>query len=317
MIDVAVLAPHGVVSFDLAIPCQVLGIAAIGDEGARYRVTVCGVPARSVQTSSGFTLTCDAGPRRAAGAHTVVVPGTADNGTVVDEHVSRVLRRAHGRGARIVSICTGAFALAAAGVLDGRRATTHWAQAPRLAQDHPDVDVDASALYVQDGPVFTSAGLAAGIDLCLHLIREDFGAEAANVAARRMVVAPHRSGGQAQFIERPVAPQPESGLGTTKAWILEHLDERLTLDAMARHAHMSVRSFSRHFVAETGVTPLQWLLEQRVRAAQALLESSDLDVEGVATACGFGSATSLRHHFRRVTATTPLAYRRAFLQGGA
>lgn len=310
--DVAVLAPHGVVVFDLAIPCQALAFATIGEGEVRYRVTTCATRPGRVQTSNGFFLDCDAGPERALEADTVVVPGTADDGTVVYDDVTEVLQHAARRGARLVSICTGAFALAAAGLLDGRRATTHWAQAARLAADYPDVDVDPHALYVEDGPVFTSAGLAAGIDLCLHLVRRDHGFEIANLAARRMVVAPHRSGGQAQFIERPVSVAEDRGLDATRAWMLRHLDQPLTLGDMAAHAHMSPRSFARHFAAEAGASPLQWLIEQRVRAAQALLETSDLDVESIATASGFGSAASLRQHFRRLTATTPLAYRRTF-----
>jgi transcriptional regulator GlxA family with amidase domain len=310
--DVAVLAPHGVVAFDLAIPCQVLAFATVGENASRYRVTTCATVPGPVQSSNGFFISCDAGPERALDADTVVVPGTADNGTIVYDEVTEILREAAGRGARVVSICTGAFALAAAGLLDGRRATTHWAAAARLAADHPEVDVDPRALYVEDGPVITSAGLAAGIDMCLHLVRQDHGAEVANVAARRMVVAPHRAGGQAQFAERPVAPVEGRGLDATRTWMTDHLAEPLTLDRMAAHAQMSTRSFSRHFVAETGVSPVQWLLAQRVQAAQTLLETSDLDVESVAGACGFGSATSLRQHFRQVTSTTPLAYRRTF-----
>jgi transcriptional regulator GlxA family with amidase domain len=312
--EVAVLAPHGVVAFDLTIPCQVLGMATLAENEARYRVTVCGVRrGKRVQTSNGFFLDCQEGPDFAVAAHTVVVPGTADNGWIVNKDVSMVLGQAAAAGARIVSICTGAFAVAAAGLLDGRRATTHWHEAPRLAKDHPSVDVDAHALYVQDGSIFTSAGLASGIDLCLHLVRLDYGAEVANVAARRMVVAPHRSGGQAQFIERPVSVAADQGLDGTREWILRNLERPLTLADMAAYAHRSTRSFSRHFVAETGLSPLQWLVDQRVRAAQTLLEAGDLDVEAIARACGFGSAVSLRQHFRKIVGTTPMAYRRSFL----
>lgn len=310
--DVAVLAPHAVVAFDLAIPCQVLAFATMGDGEVRYRVTTCGMRPGPVQTSNGFFITPDAGAERAVEADTVVVPGTADNGMVVQDEVSEVIARAAERGARLASICTGAFALAAAGVLDGRRATTHWAHAARLASEHPLVDVDAEALYVEDGPVATSAGLAAGLDLCLHLVRRDHGFEIANQAARGMVVPPHRSGGQAQFIERPLPSTEGRGLGATRAWILRHLGKPVTLAQMAEHAHMSPRSFSRHFVAETGTSPMQWVLDQRVRAAQTLLETSDLDVESIARECGFGTAVSLRQHFRRGTSTTPLAYRRTF-----
>lgn len=313
--EVAVLVPHGAVVFDVAIPCQVLGIATLGADFARYRVAVCQAGPLPAQTSSGFSIDGLAGFDQALEAGTLVVPGTGDNSTSAE--VSDLLQEAYRRGARIVSICTGAFALAAAGLLDGRRATTHWDHAQQLAEAYPQIDVDAAALYVQDGNVFTSAGLAAGIDLCLHLVRLDHGAEVANLAARRMVVPPHRSGDQAQFVDRPVNVAHGRRLDATREWMLDRIKEPITLEAMAGHAYMSRRSFSRHFIAETGTTPLQWLVEQRVRHAQRLLESSHLDVEGVASESGFGTATSLRQHFRRVTGTTPLAYRQAFFTATA
>jgi AraC family transcriptional regulator, transcriptional activator FtrA len=310
--EVAVLVPNAVVAFDVAIPCQVLAFATMGDGEVRYRVRTCGVSGGPVQTANGFEITPDAPPEAALRADTVLVPGTADNGLSVDAELGELIAEVAEGGARIASICTGAFALAAAGVLDGRRATTHWAHAGRLATEYPQIDVDPDALYVEDGPAFTSAGLAAGLDLCLHLVRRDYGFGVANLAARGMVVPAHRTGGQAQFIERPVPPLEGSELDDTRAWILDHLDESLTLERMARHAHMSPRSFSRHFVAETGSSPMRWVLDQRVRAAQDLLETTNFDVESIATECGFGSATSLRQHFRRITSTTPLAYRRTF-----
>jgi len=211
-----------------------------------------------------------------------------------------------------VSVCTGAFALAAAGLLDGRRATTHWRDAAELAAGYPAVRLDADVLYVAGEPVMTSAGVAAGIDLCLHLVRRDLGSEAANRAARHVVVAPHRSGGQAQFIERPVPAATHSGLEATRTWILERLREPLTVVDMAGHAGFAPRTFARRFRAETGTTPLQWLLHQRVLLARRLLEATDVPVEQVATDAGFGSAVNLREHFRRATATTPSAYRAAF-----
>ena len=223
------------------------------------------------------------------------------------------LRAAHARGARVASICTGAFVLAHAGLLDGRRATTHWAHAERLAERYPAVTVDPGVLYVDEGDVLTSAGVAAGIDLCLHLVRRDHGAEVANAVARRIVVAPHRDGGQAQFVEAPVpVADGARARSRTRAWALERLREPLTVAAMARHAACSERTFARRFRAETGTTPLQWLLGQRVLHARRLLEATDLPVEHVADAAGFGTAASLRAHFRRATATTPLAYRRTF-----
>jgi transcriptional regulator GlxA family with amidase domain len=212
----------------------------------------------------------------------------------------------------MVSICTGAFALAAAGVLDGRRATTHWRDAALLAERHPAVDVDPDVLYVDEGRVLTSAGVAAGIDLCLHLVRRDHGAQVANDVARRIVVAPHRSGGQAQFVDRPLPDGVGAGLEATRAWALERLDAPLTVAALAAHAHVSERTFLRRFRAETGTTPLRWLHEHRVAEARRQLEQTDLPVEHVAARCGFGTAVSLRRHFARATRTTPTAYRRAF-----
>jgi transcriptional regulator GlxA family with amidase domain len=212
----------------------------------------------------------------------------------------------------VVSICTGAFVLAAAGLLDGRRATTHWAAAERLASDYPNVEVDPAVLYIDDGTVCTSAGVAAGIDLCLHLVRQDYGAETANAIARGMVVAPHRSGGQTQFAQAPVPAVDDGSLERTRRWMLAHLAEPLTIDKLARHASVSSRTFSRRFVAETGTTPLQWVLTQRVLLARRLLETTDEPVARVAALAGFGDALNLRNHFGRATGTSPLAYRRTF-----
>jgi transcriptional regulator GlxA family with amidase domain len=213
-----------------------------------------------------------------------------------------------------MSICTGAFALAHAGLLDGRRATTHWDDAGELASRFPAVQVDPDVLFVDDGDVLTSAGVAAGLDLCLHVVRQDHGADVANAVARRTVIAPHRDGGQAQFIELPVPPSVEGAadLAATRAWALERLNEPLDVATLARHALVSPRTFARRFVAETGTTPHKWLLHQRVLEARRLLETSDMPIEEVASACGFGSAASLREHFRRQTGTSPTAYRRTF-----
>jgi transcriptional regulator GlxA family with amidase domain len=212
----------------------------------------------------------------------------------------------------VASVCAGAFALGEAGLLDGRRAATHWRHADELAARFPLATVEPDVLYTDDGDLLTSAGVAAGIDLCLHLLRRDLGAEAANRVARRVVVAPHRPGGQAQFAEAPLPAADERGLAATRAWMLGRLDEPLTVAAMAAHACCSERSFARRFRAETGTTPLQGLLAQRVLAARGLLERTDLPVETVAGRCGFGTATGLRDHFRRACRTTPTAYRSAF-----
>lgn len=304
---IAVLALPEVVAFDLAIPAQVFGRRGRG----RYAMTVCAEQAGPVPTTTGFDIVAPAGLEAVATADTVVVPGY-DPVDDVPRAVGDALRAAHARGARMVSICTGAFALAAAGLLDGRRATTHWQWAALLAERHPAITVDPDVLYVDEGDVLTSAGVAAGIDLCLHLVRCDHGAEAANRIARRLVVAAQRDGGQAQFVERPL-PAAGSGLSATRAWMLEHLGEPLTVAQMADHAGYSERSFIRRFRAETGEPPLRWLTRERVREAQRLLEGSDLPVEVVATRCGFGTAATLRTHFMRQTATTPTAYRRTWL----
>ena len=223
------------------------------------------------------------------------------------------LRAAAARGARVASICTGAFALAYAGLLDGRRATTHWFAADELARRFGAVDVEQNSLYVEDGRILTSAGLSAGIDLCLHIVRSDHGERIGSRVARAMVAAPHRDGGQAQFIERALPETPgDDSLEPVRRWALDHLDEPLDVATLARRAAVSPRTFARRFVAETGTTPLRWLNTQRVLEARRLLEHTDLDVEQVAARSGFGSAPSLREHFRRATATTPTAYRRAF-----
>lgn len=306
---IAILALPPVVAFDLAIPAQVFGHPT---ERARYDVRVCSVAPGDVESSTGFAIVAGHGLEALDDAETVIVPGVWRDGAAFDERALDALRRADARGARMVSICTGAFVLAAAGLLDGRRATTHWNDAPALARRHPAVVVDPDVLYVDDGRVLTSAGVAAGIDLCLHLMRLDQGAEHANRVARRIVVAPHRAGGQAQFVDRPLPADDGRSLEPTRAWALDRFDEPLTVAQLARHAHVSERSFLRRFHAETGTSPLRWLHGRRVAHARRLLEETDLPVEAVATRCGFGTATSLRQHFRRATRTTPTAYRRAF-----
>jgi transcriptional regulator GlxA family with amidase domain len=309
---VVVLAVADVVAFDLAIAAQVFGSPTRDVGERRYAFAVCAAAPGPVRTSTGFSLLVDHGLEALAGAGTVVVPGIDRTEDAAPAEVLEALRTAHRRGARMVSICTGAFVLAAAGLLAGRRATTHWQYAALLARLHPDVEVDPDVLYVDDGDVLTSAGVAAGIDLCLHIVRSDHGAEVANAVARRIVVAPHRDGGQAQFAQRPVPAAAETGLAATRAWMLERLHEPLTVARMARHAGYADRSFARIFRAETGMSPLQWLIGQRVLEARRLLEATALPVEDVAARSGFGSAASLRQHLRRHAATTPTAYRRAF-----
>src|SRR3954468_11944214 len=302
--EVVTLARDTVVPFDLAPPAQVCG--------GPYAFSLAAERPGPVPTSTAFAIIAGEGLEALARADTVIVPGYETIDAAPSDAVLAALRAAHQRGARMVSICTGAFALAHAGLLDGRRATTHWRWAPMLAERFPAVDVDPDVLYVDEGDVLTSAGVAAGIDLCLHIVRRDHGAEVAARVARRIVVAPHREGGQAQFVERPLPVCDGGGLERTRAWALEHLDRPLDVATLARHAAFSERTFARRFRAETGTTPLQWLLRQRVLEAQRLLEGTDLPVEEVATRCGFGTAASLREHFARANATTPTAYRRAF-----
>jgi transcriptional regulator GlxA family with amidase domain len=305
MIRVAVLLLDGVVLYDLGTALQTFG------KEERYSVTVCAARPGLTATSRGPRIEVADGLDAAAQADLVVVPGIAAGAIAGQVEALDELRAAHARGARVMSICTGAFALAHAGLLDGRRATTHWAYCERLASRFPAVQVEPDVLYVDEGDVLTSAGLSAGMDLCLHVIRADFGAAAAVAVARWNVVAPHRDGGQAQFIEAPV-PDGAGSLAGTRAWALERLGDPLDVAALARHAHMSERTFARRFKEETGVTPKRWLLAQRVAHARGLLETTALGVEEVAAQAGFGSAASLRVHFRRATSTRPTAYRSTF-----
>jgi AraC family transcriptional activator FtrA len=299
------------VAFDLAAPAQVL-ISATGASGEPlYRVSTCSADGEEVTTTTGFNLTPQAGLEALAEAETIVVPGYAAIFDPPPAALLEALREAAAAGARVLSVCTGAFALAHAGLLDGRRATTHWAWADELATRFPAVRVEPAALYVDEGEVMTSAGLSAGIDLALHVVRGDFGAAVGATAARRMVAPPHRDGGQAQFIERPAGDEVGS-LEETRRWAAERLSEPLDVTAMARHAAVSPRTFARRFREETGTTPLQWLLSQRVIEARRLLEETDLSIDAIAWRAGFGTAASLRDHFRRATSTTPTAYRRSF-----
>jgi transcriptional regulator GlxA family with amidase domain len=305
---VVALLVEEVVTFDLAIPDQVFG-----REPERYAWAVCAAGGPLiVPTETGLGVHVPHGLEALEAADTVIVPGIGDGAWPLPEPPLAALRAAAARGARIASICTGAFVLAAAGLLDGRRATTHWRYAARLAAAYPAVDVDPGVLFVDAGDVLTSAGVAAGIDLCLHIVRADHGAAAANAVARRLVVAAHRDGGQAQFVERPVPAAEGADLSATRVWMEERLEEPLTVEAMARHAGYSPRSFARRFRAETGTTPLQWLIGRRVAEAQRLLEGTDLPVDAVAARAGFGTAAALRQHFARAVATSPTSYRRTF-----
>jgi transcriptional regulator GlxA family with amidase domain len=304
---VAVLALDRLIPLDFAIPVQLFG----GNGDSRYQVRVC-APKPAVRTTVGFGITADVGLRGLARADTVVVPGFVPHNVPVDPAVLAALRRANARGARLVSICTGAFALAQAGLLDGRPATTHWEYTAELSRDHPAVLVRPDVLYVDDGDILTSAGVSAGMDLCLHIIRADHGVAEARRVAQGVVAAPHREGNQAQYVDRPVHADEVGAFAALCAWTTRNLDADISLATMARQAAISPRTLSRRFHQSTGVTPMQWVLAARMEEARRLLESGELSVDEIATRCGFGTALNLRTHFRRRLDTTPTAYRRAF-----
>ncbi len=309
------LVTQGVPPFELGVACEVFGLERpeIADPWP-YTVTLASPDRPPLRTNVGFSLIGVEPLRALDRADTIVIPawpGTAHRRP--DDATIAALRRAHERGARLLSVCSGAFLLAHAGLLDGHRATTHWMHTDELTTHFPAVAVDPHVLYVDEGTVLTSAGTAAGIDLCLHVVRADQGAGFANAVARRMVVPPHRDGGQAQFVAAPVQESCEvDSLAATLDWALARLAEPLTVQVLARQSLMSPRTFARRFRAATGTTPLQWLLRQRILLAQQLLERSDVSIEVIATRCGFGSAAALRTHFRRFVGTSPLAYRRTF-----
>jgi transcriptional regulator GlxA family with amidase domain len=301
---VAVLALDDVIPLDLAIPIGVF-------KHASYRMRLCG-PTSPVRTTAGFTINPEGGLRILAGADTVVVPGYRPHAAPLDPTVLAALRRAHARGARMISICVGAFALAQAGILDGRPATTHWRFSDELAQQFPAIDVRADVLYVDDGDVLTSAGVSSGLDLCLHVVRTDLGVEEARRVAQELVAAPHRDGNQAQFIARPLQPSGVGPIGELCSWAKENLHEQIALEDMAARCAMSPRTLTRHFREATGTTPLRWLLTMRIDEARQLLEATDLSIDEVAERAGFGTGLNLRIHFRRRLDTTPTTYRRNF-----
>ncbi|MEV7755588.1 GlxA family transcriptional regulator [Streptomyces griseofuscus] len=313
---IAVLALPGVPPFELGIPSRVFGSAQ--DAGGRplYDVTVCTADGAPVPSDAGFTVQPAAGPEALAAADTVIFPPThampeLGRGGPLPDGIAAAIAGIR-PGTRLVSICTGSYVLAAAGLLDGRPATTHWNLAPEFRRAYPKVRLDEDVLFVDDGDLLTSAGVAAGVDLCLHMIRRDHGAAAANRAARMCVVPPWRDGGQAQYIDRPVPEPTVAGTTATRAWALEHLGEPLTLARLAEHARMSLRSFTRRFRDEVGMTPVQWLTAQRLELAKQLLETTDLSIDLVAHRAGFGTANSLRAHMRTAFGVSPASYRRTF-----
>ncbi|MDQ0791802.1 GlxA family transcriptional regulator [Streptomyces sp. B1I3] len=305
---VVVLALDGVYPFELGIPSRVFGAA-----GGRYEVLTCGIDGAQVRTNSDFSITVEHGPQVLSTADTVVIPPFDMDRLAREIPRSVVDALASVKpGTRIVSICTGAFVLAAAGLLDGRAATTHWALADTFRDWFPDVALDPDVLFVDDGDILTSAGASSGVDVCLHLVREDCGTQVANHVARVCVVPPWRDGGQAQYIEQPVPAAPAGGTAATRQWALEHLDEPLSLAELAGHARMSLRTFARRFKDEVGMSPGRWLAQQRVAQARHLLESSDLPVDDIAGRVGFATGTSLRQHLHAAIGVSPLRYRRTF-----
>ncbi len=314
-LKIAVVAFDGITPFHLSVPCLVFG-ASLGAGPPRFEVEVCSAGGGPLQTAAGFEIATRRGLAALADADIVVMPAWHDDCRAAPDALLDALRRAHARGARVVGLCLGAFPLAEAGLLDGRTVATHWAAAEELARRHPRVIVDEEVLYVDEGDVLTSAGVAAGLDCCLHLLRRLCGAEAANGVARRLLVAPHRDGGQAQFIERPLPVSGSDGrFAQVLDWVARHPQREHGIDALAARAAMSRRSFTRHFRQATGTSFKQWLLNQRMAHARRLLESSSVSIEAVAEEAGFGTALSLRQHFRAVLRTSPSAYRKQFQAG--
>jgi transcriptional regulator GlxA family with amidase domain len=307
---VAIVAFDGVVLGDLSTACEVFGLAKRKDGRAAYDVRVCSESANVESVHLGLRV-----PWRLsllAQADTVIVPGINDINRPVPASVLRGIRRAAVRGARVASICTGAFVLAATGLLDGLPATTHWLGAADLARRHPSINVDPNVLYVDNGRVLTSAGAAAGFDLCLHMVRRDLGADVAASVARLAVMPLERAGGQAQFIEHAPPSEEPGAMTPLLTWMEQNLSRDLPLPVIARRAAMSTRTLSRRFREQVGTTPAAWLARARVRRAQRLLETTDLAIEQVATEVGFGSASVMREHFGTVVGTSPVSYRRAF-----
>ncbi|HET8600136.1 MAG TPA: helix-turn-helix domain-containing protein [Segeticoccus sp.] len=312
--DVVALVGTEIHPFELGVASEVFGLDRSADGLPTFDYAVCSADQRPLRTVGGMTVQVGHGLERARTADLIVVPAWRTDGAAPQPGVVETLRAAVERGATVLSVCSGAFLLAAAGLLEGRVVTTHWYHADALLELYPGLRVERDRLYVEDGPVITSAGTAAGIDACLHLVRREFGARVANGFARRMVVSPHRDGGQAQFVETPVPTRRRSqdDLGSLLGWLPAHLDQPHTVEALAYRVHMSPRTFARRFTAATGTAPHQWLTRQRVLLAQQLLEEDRLDVEEVARRAGFSNGEALRHHFVRQLGTTPSSYRQRF-----
>ncbi len=316
--NVAVVILDGFTPFELGVVCEVFGVDRTDDGLPRYDFAVVGGELGPLQSEAGFAVTPRFGLDRLAAADLVVVSAVRDTrlyrpaGPEFPAPLLAALQATVARGGRVLSVCTGAFVLGAAGLLDGRHCTAHWRHAAELAKRYPEAMVNPDVLYVDEGLVITSAGTAAGIDACLHLVRKEQGSRVANGIARRMVVPPHRDGGQAQYVDQPVAVPSCDTLGEVIGWMQRHLAEPVSIRQLAGRAHMSERTFARRFVQETGTTPQRWLTGQRILLAQELLEETDAAIDLIADRAGFGNAATLRHHFRIWRGTTPQAYRRAF-----
>ena len=308
--SVVLLAIPGVAPFEFGVVCEVFGIDRSATGGPTFDFTIATADPGPVATSLGFDMMIEADLGAAAGADLIAVP--AHRIEDIDPRYLEVIREAEARGAWVLSVCSGAFALAQAGILEGRRATTHWMHTDKLAAQYPGTSVDPDVLFVEDRKVVTSAGTAAGIDAALHIVRKELGAAATNVIARRMVVPPQRDGGQSQYIAQPVKPECADSFAAVTEWMLENLSEDLTVEQLARKALMSSRTFARRFRADMGTTPAAWLNRQRLIRAQQLLEETDDGLETIAQETGFGTAAVMRHHFVKVLQTSPQAYRRAF-----
>jgi AraC family transcriptional activator FtrA len=309
---VAAIVYEGLCTFEFGIVTEAFALPRPELGRPWYRFRVCSIAGKSVRATGGVTIEAPWGLTGLKDAHTIVMPGWRNVDEPPPPSLVRALRRAAARGARIVSICSGVFVLAAAGLLNGKRATTHWRDTQRLAERFPDIIVQPDVLYVDEGRVMTSAGSAAGLDLCLHIIRKDFGAEIANRVARRLVLPPHRDGGQTQYATEPVTTRRAAGLARLLDWVQGNLHRDLTVPVMAKQAGMSQRSFARHFLAETGTTAHQWLVHQRLIAAQRKLETTGDSIDRIAETVGLGTAATLRQHFQRRFRTSPSGYRRRF-----
>ena len=310
--DVVALAYQGLCTFEFGIVVELFGLARPELKTDWYRFKVCALEDGPLRATGGVTVTASCGVEELNRAGTIVIPGWRNPAERPPEALLKALNKAHRRGARLVSICSGVFVLAEAGLLDGKTVTTHWRYVDQLRSRFPKVRVDPNVLYIDNGSVMTSAGSAAGIDLCLHIVRSDYGASIANQVARRLVVSPHRDGGQAQYVPEPIRANASQGLAKLLEWIEANLDKNLTVDALSRKAAMSPRNFARRFREETGTTPYRWITYQRVLSAQRHLEESDDSIDAVAQAVGIQTAATFRHHFRQFFRITPTDYRKRF-----